>query len=278
MFNKNYDTPDAINISYSQFSKYKFCPWKFYIEKVVNQGIDDKNIHLYFGQAFHETVQKKFLDPNVTLETLKTNFKIVIFFLIHKDKFQITREALDLYCQQAYGIFDTIPFEKIHKEFEVINTEFEFFYEIGSKKVFHGIIDFILKNKKTGRYLLGDWKTSVKDWSNSKIKDEVFTSQLQFYKYFWAKKKDIPLKDIDIEYWVVSREGKNKFTRFLVESTEKNIKTNVNDLKYTMQLIHLDQKFPKVKFKSSHKCNMCIYNGKPEFCNEEAKQELKNPK
>lgn len=271
---KNNENGKPLSISFSQYSRYKYCPWKFFIEKIANVGLDDKNINLYFGSAFHDVLQKKFIDYNISLDTIKNHFKITLFYLMHRDNFECSKEDYEIYLNQAYSIFDAIPFDEIIKEFEVIDTEYDFFYEISPKKTFHGIIDFILKHRQTGRYLIGDWKTSLHGWSDYKIKDDLLITQLQFYKFFWSKKKEIPSNLIDTEYWVVTREDGVKFNRIPVNFKEQEVKLNIGDLKNSIKLIYKDNKFPKIKFRNSNRCKWCIYDGKPEYCNEDMNQEL----
>lgn len=274
MFKTNNENDRPLSISFSQYSRYKYCPWKYFIEKVANVGLDDKNINLYFGSAFHSVLQKKFVDYAMPLETIKNHFKITLFYLMHKDNFECPKEEYEIYLQQAYSIFDALPFDKIIEEYEIIETEYDFFYEISPKKTFHGIIDFILKNKLTGRYLIGDWKTSLHGWNDYKIKDDLLITQLQFYKFFWSKKKNISSDLIDTEYWVVTREEGEKFTRIPINFKDQEIKLNIGDLKNSMKLIYTDNKFPKVKFRNSNRCKWCVYDGKPEYCNEDMNQKL----
>ena len=54
---------------------------------------------------------------------------------------------------------------------------------------FVGFIDLILKDKKTGKYIIIDWKTSTLELNvEEKFKDEIFLSQMRFYKYFYSIK------------------------------------------------------------------------------------------
>jgi hypothetical protein len=269
---------NELKVSFSQFSQYKTCGWRYYIEKIAKVGIDDKSIFLYFGASFHFTVQKILNNKSISIDQLKKDFKITFFKLMKDDNFVCSDDDFNLFCQQFYDIIENIPFETIFEEYNVIATELDFYQDIINKISFHGIIDFILQNKKTGRYIIGDWKTATKPWRDFKIKDEIFVSQLQFYKYFWCKKNNINFDEVDIEYWVVCREGKEKFIKVPIENNNQQMKFNVGDLKYSLQLIHFEHKFPKIKLRSSFKCRFCPYKDKKEYCDDEPFQILDVPK
>ena len=50
-----------------------------------------------------------------------------------------------------------------------------------------------------------DIKTSTKGWNKWMKKDENKTQQLLLYKQFYAKQYDVPIENIEVEYFIVKR-------------------------------------------------------------------------
>ena len=51
-------TTEPKKVSYSQFSKWKNCPYAWELKYVHGHRLDDGNIHSVFGTAMHETIQE----------------------------------------------------------------------------------------------------------------------------------------------------------------------------------------------------------------------------
>jgi len=62
-----------------------------------------------------------------------------------------------------------------------------------------------MRNKKTGKVHIYDFKTSTNGWGKYAKGDKTKVSQLVLYKTFYAKQFDIHPDDIDIEYIILKR-------------------------------------------------------------------------
>jgi hypothetical protein len=87
---------------------------------------------------------------------------------------------------------------------------------------FLGFIDFIVRNKKTGRYRITDFKTSTKGWSKYQKADPVKNSQILLYKKFYAELLGISQDLIDVEFIILKRKLYEN-TDFVVPRISKHV-------------------------------------------------------
>ena len=122
---------------------------------------------------------------------------------------------------------------------------------------FKGFIDLVLKNRSTGRYLVLDWKTSTAPWLlQYKMKDKIFLMQMKMYKYFWARKNNVDLSQIDVKYMVLNRladrrdpkKGFGDIQEVPMSSTQSEIKSAMELVARSIKSIHIDRRFVKAKF------------------------------
>ena len=106
-----------------------------------------------------------------------------------------------------------LDFFERFKEYKIVEVEhkldgFPIIQYDDVEFVFKGYIDLILQHIETGKYLFLDWKTSRKPWDiKAKLRDNPdFFTQLGFYKYFYAQKKEIPFKQIESKFYNFPRE------------------------------------------------------------------------
>lgn len=215
---------DVKLISYSQFSLYNKCPRSWYLKYVLKHKILDQSIHLIFGTAFHETFQKLLtLYFHSTVKEaeefdIKSYLKNLMFDLYDKDyqksniHYSSPKELSEFYND---GVLILEYFKKKRnlyfskKTDELVGWEIPLFIPVqkteNSKVCFLGYIDLILKDKKSGKYTLYDIKTSTRGWNDYKKKDHLTISQLILYKKYFSIQYNIPLEDIDVQYFIVKR-------------------------------------------------------------------------
>ena len=68
-----------------------------------------------------------------------------------------------------------------------------------------GYLDVVIKHKPTGMITIIDIKTSTMGWNKWQKKDENKTQQLLLYKQFYAKQYNVPVENIEVEYFIVKR-------------------------------------------------------------------------
>ena len=99
---------------------------------------------------------------------------------------------------------------------------------------------------------------------------------MRFYKFFWARKNQIPLEEIDCGYVVLNRLTDKKKPKSYpgriqevdVDSTNEETKSSLEKLARTIKMIHIERKFPKVKHISgTGGCIFCpLKGGKHPLC------------
>ena len=183
------------------------------------------------------------------------------------------------FLDQGEQILRVLDLEKILLDYEIIAIEDALYENVHLNYFFKGFIDFVVRHKKTRRYKIIDWKTSGADWDvKKKMKDETFLAQMRFYKFFWGRKNNIPLSEIDCGYVVLNRLKDKKdpmsfpgrIQEVSVESTSDEIKLSLKKLALSIKMIHIDKKFPKIKHISGNTsgCFFCpLKGGRHPLCN-----------
>lgn len=187
------------------------------------------------------------------------------------------------FLDQGENILRTLDLFKIFQEYEIVAIEEALYENLHLNYFFKGFIDLVVRHKVTRRYKIIDWKTSGTDWNvNQKKKDQIFLAQMRFYKFFWGKKNNVSLSEIDCGYIVLNRlrDKKNpksfpgRIQEVDIASTEDEIKDSLEKLAQTIKMIHIDKCFPKVKHTSGvGGCIFCpLKGGKHPLCNSSDKQ------
>lgn len=273
------DTTNKIHISFSEFSLFNQCGHRHLLEKHLGILKQPPSIHLYFGNAVHsaiETTLKENLDIEKRISFFRTTFT--------KDMLDNMKETADYknnfydFLDQGEHILRVLEFEKIFQEYEIIAIEEALYENVHLQYFFKGFIDLVVRHKVTKKYKIIDWKTSGTDWDvKKKMKDIIFLAQMRFYKFFWGKKNNVEMDDIECGYVVLNRLRDKKdpksFPGRLQEiniiATTEEIKSSLEKLAETIKLIHIDKKFPKVKLTSGvGGCIWCpLKGGKHPLCN-----------
>lgn len=273
-------------VSYSQYSKWFVCPRRFFLEKVMGLEIKENNIHTCFGTAMHEAVQKY-------VQTLYTESSPKADAL---DLNQIYLEAFDRelleknveYTQEEYFEF-TNDAKNIIREFcnssnrikyfpsgkyEFLGVELKINQPIKNNLEFMALIDLALKDKKTGRIKIIDFKTSSMGWNSYMKTDESKFSQILLYKALYSKKYNVPLSKIDVEFFILKRKlmenvsfPQNRIQVFVPANTSSDIKkslgkftTFINEC-FTTEGGYNDkpENYLKIPGKNKKNCKYCNY-------------------
>jgi hypothetical protein len=213
-----------VTISYSQFAMWSMCPhkWKLtYIDKIRLGG---PSIHTCFGTAFHESIQwwlhTMFSDSVKASEKLNLE-KCLHEQMIHNymssvidaggEHFSNPQELQGFY-EDGVEILNWIKKNRSkyfsNTTHELVGIEMPLYVQASntnSKVILNGFLDIVLRDKKTGRILIIDFKTSTKGWNAYAKKDKTKTSQLVLYKEYFAKQYGYDPETIDIKYFIVKR-------------------------------------------------------------------------
>ena len=227
-------------VSFSQYSMWSSCPHQYKLAYIDDLRESSSNIHSVFGSAMHETLQeylsrclrisKSQADKNMnTKEFLKE--KMREFFIKESNDGQnpiCSKEELVEFLEDGYAILDYFQKSKNFNNFfslkddELIAIEQPINTKILENVSFLGFIDFIVKNKKTGRYRIIDFKTSTKGWSKHQKSDPVKNSQILLYKKFYAELLGISQDLIDVEFIILKRKLYEN-TDFVVPRISKHV-------------------------------------------------------
>lgn len=210
-------------VSFSQYSMWSTCPHQYKLSYIDGLRDSSSNIHSVFGSAMHETLQeylsrcltisKSQADKNMnTKEFLKEKMR-EFFIKESNDGLNpiCSKEELVEFLEDGYLILDYFQKSKNFNNFfslkddelvaieQVINTK------IGENVSFLGFIDFIVRNKATGRYRITDFKTSTRGWGKHQKTDPVKNAQILLYKKFYAELLGISVDLIDVEFIILKR-------------------------------------------------------------------------
>jgi len=205
-------------------SMYRQCPHKWALMYKEGHKKFTSSIHTVFGTAMHEAMQH-YLD-------------------VMYDKSVAAADRIDLieYFNEAYIEEYKKQMKANNGEHFSSAVEMREFYEDGvtildyfkkkrgsyfSKRKTHlvgcelplvippmpshpntlymGYLDVVLYNENTEKFTIIDIKTSTRGWTSKNKKDEEKQYQLLLYKKFFAEQYNIPIENIDIEFFIVKR-------------------------------------------------------------------------
>lgn len=279
------ENDNRLHISFSEFSLFNQCGHRHLLEKHLGIIQQPPSIHLYFGNAIHASIEaslKEEMDIEKRVDFFRSTFT--------KDMMDNMKETADFknnfydFLDQGEHILRILEFEKIFQDYEIVSIEEALYENIHLNFFFKGFIDLVLRHKVTKRIKIVDWKTSGTDWDvPKKKKDEIFLAQMRFYKFFWGRKNDMPMNEIDCGYVVLNRlrdkkdpkSFPGKIQEVSIVATNEEIKTSLIKLAETIKMIHIDKHFPKIKQTSGVSgCFFCpLKGGKHPLCDSSRRQD-----
>ena len=141
-----------------------------------------------------------------------------------------------------------------------------------------GYLDVVLYHEPSNTFKIIDIKTSTKGWNKYTKKDESKQFQLILYKHFFSKQYNIPIENIDIEFFIVRRkvylEGdypQKRIQTHVPASGKVKINKATNNLnEFINRAFNLDGSYKDTIFNanpSKWNCTFCPYKDKKELCN-----------
>lgn len=268
---------DKIHISFSEFSKFQQCPHKHLLEKYLGIVTEPPTIHLIFGNSVHKAIEigiKTECDVTERVAIFREDFSKEML-----DKMQDSPDFRSFgdFLLQGENIIRYVLTDKILEKYEIIGVEYPLYEQLFGPFHFKGFIDLIGRDKKTGRYVIIDWKTSTMQWVvPKKKKDHIFLCQMRFYKYFFSRKQGVPMDEIDCRYVVLNRlKDKNLPQLGFGELQKVDIYSNTTDIEESLRLlaesikkIHIDNNFYKAKLTGQKgNCFFCAHKNNIGLCN-----------
>jgi len=284
-------------VSYSQYSSFAQCPYKWYQTYVNNNRMFTSTIHTVFGTAMHETLQiyltTFYADSvkaanNINLESLLKDRMLEVYEKEVENNggnhFSSPNELREFY-EDGARILEWFKKHRVefftYKGYELIGVEMPIrtpLFGINHNVYINGFIDLVLYDNIDDRIIIYDFKTSTRGWTDYEKKDEVKVSQVLIYKEYFSKFYGVDRDMIDVEFIILKRKiyekadfpipriqkfkpanGKVKMNK-AVENFSEFIKFCFNpDGTYASQ-----NEFPKIP--STNNCRFCPFSSKPELC------------
>jgi hypothetical protein len=212
------------NISHSQMSIYRGCQhrWKLQYKDKIRKFTS--SIHTVFGTAIHETIQE-YLSVMYNVSgavadqiNLEDNFQANFIneyqkqYKSNNNTHFSSAEEMREFFEDGVGILNWFR-KKRSKYFSkrgwyLVGCEIPIVVapnKTYSNVLYMGYLDVVLYNEKTNTFKIIDIKTSTRGWRDQDKKNEDKQFQLLLYKQFFSEQYNIPLEDIDIEFFIVKR-------------------------------------------------------------------------
>ena len=224
------------------------------------------NIHTLFGTSMHEVLQTyltvmyedtiKMADAlplqQMLLKRMKENYKKIL----EDNGGEEICEQSEMEEFYTHGLLILEWFKKKRgmyfskKGYELVGIEVPLNCKVSEDVQFIGFMDVVLYDKIRDRYKIIDIKTSTMGWNKWAKADKNKTNQLLLYKYFYSIQKNVPIENIDVEYFIVKRklyEGLDFPQRRVQTFSPANGKPSINKV-MTSLMSFVDESFKKGEF------------------------------
>lgn len=274
-------------VSYSQFSTYFTCSFKWYRDYILKEKTFEDNLIMSFGTAIHETVQLYLKTLYYKTDADAERINMVKYFTwafnrqIKLKNIPHTPVELAEFIEDGVNIlteFKAPENRLLHfprDKWELLGIEDELNSAIRNNVNLTGFIDIVLRERSTGNIRIIDIKTSNNGWTNYAKEDFTKTSQLVLYKALYSREHNIPLNKINVEFFILKRklydETKVRYEQSRIQvfkpSSHQNDVLEVIrefgkfvDTCFTIDGQHnLTAKYPKIPGKNRKNCKYCNY-------------------
>jgi hypothetical protein len=215
------------HVSFSEVRIWKECSWKhklMYIDKVLDF---EAGIYTEYGSILHEAIEvfllTKEMRTDVAIKMLEDSWNEHGFdkeenigertLIAESQGWKYKHNYIEDWKKWCRDSLNDLPgfLDENYPGWEVVSAEEELYETIDEELSFKGFIDCIIKYPKGNKtkYVIIDWKTaSPRGWSRDKKQDIKTTAQLVLYKHYWAKKNNVPLRDIACNFVLLKRGSK----------------------------------------------------------------------
>ena len=208
-------------VSYSQYSLWKTCPYQWKLQYVDKIKTYEPSIHTIFGSAMHEAIQLylncmfNFTIKEADQQDLNDLLRRRMKEFYHKEVVEtekldlVSRDDMVEFYMQGEEILDWFKkkrgqyFNK--KGWSLLGIEDRIAIPIRGNLHFLGFLDVVLKDEIGGKIKIIDIKTATMGWNKYQKANDVKNDQVLLYKEFYSKKYDVPIKDIDVEFLIFKR-------------------------------------------------------------------------
>lgn len=282
-------------VSFSQIQMYNECPKKWELQYKKKLYKSAPSINMTFGTAIHETIQfylNSFYNNSI-VKTDEINLEDYFqerFTENYKKEYEnnnkihfSSEEEMHEFYDDGIKILEYIKKKKgeyfSKRHWYLVGCEIPLILEANKdwkNIIYKGYIDIVLYHEPTNKFIIIDIKTSTRGWSKNEQKDEIKQAQLLLYKQLFNRQFNIPLENIEIEFFILRRKlwEKSKWPQKRIQTfTPLHGETKINNA-YSLFLRFLDECFTKegeykerdFSPKPSSKCKWCPFNNNEELC------------
>lgn len=286
-------------LSYSQYSMWMNCPLEYKLAYIDKLKPYESSIHLIFGTAIHHAIQT-WLDVLYNEEKHKSKFYDMNemfkekFLELFKSDIRTNESGEKVYlCDQETlkefyldGCEILTYIKKYYKDFfptsghELVGCEIPLNLSVGTNLNYIGYIDLVVREKRSGKVIIYDFKTSGKGWYYER-KDPKKTNQILLYKHFYSKEFDVPLDNIDVKFIILKRKlnKENNWDKRVYEFSPPNAKPSINkavsSFNEFLSVFNEDGSADVSKLEptpSTSACKFCPFRDKPDLCSVSIKE------
>ena len=282
-------------VSYSQYSTYSQCQYRWYLNYIKKESAFSHSIHTVYGTAMHETMQtylqtmydksiKEADDidlPKLLEENLIKTYKEALED--NKGEHFSTKEELKEFLEDGCATLDWFKkhrgryFSKKHTK--LVGIEIPILLPVleDNPNIFlNGYMDLVLYDERDEKYTIYDIKTSTRGWQDKEKKDQIKLNQILLYKRFYAKALNVPEDKVDVKFFIVKRKvfsspdfPVHRIQEFVPANGKKKVESAYQDLSkfirecFTPEAKHnTEREYPK----NLDACKWCQYKDRPDLC------------
>ena len=212
---------EKLRVSYSQFSMWNQCKWRWKLNYVDKLRRHEPNISMMFGSSMHDTLQEFLtiaynksgreandLDLNDLLkDRMKYHFGVAQ--KANKGTPPCTKNEMIEHYSDGIEILNWFKKNRKNyfglKGFELFGVEVPISMQIRPGINMVGFIDVVIKDKVRKKYRIIDFKTSTHGWNKNQKGDDNKTSQVILYKKYFSEQYKVPMENIDVEFIILKR-------------------------------------------------------------------------
>lgn len=211
-------------ISFSQLSMYNSCPHRWSLQYKEGIKAFTSSIHTVFGTAIHNTIQHYLTilydksgaaaDRENLIEIFENNLReeYKAQYKKNNDQHFSSSEELREFYEDGVEIINYIKKKRNRYfgkkgwflagcEIPVLNIP----DKSQPNLIYQGFLDLVLYHEATDKFKIIDIKTSTNSWTDYQKKDENKQAQLLLYKKYFSEQFNIPIENIDIEFFILKR-------------------------------------------------------------------------
>lgn len=262
---------DKTHISFSELTIWEQCAYRHKLKYLDKIDLSKQNEYALIGSILHDGVEFYLKEKKMPdFEAMKEEFEKQV----KEHNLKVKKED---FHDSIEPIITSIPkfLDDNFKDWEFIAAEDNLYESLNTHttKSFKGFIDCIIKVPKSSRlkrakpgeyeYFLIDWKNCSWGWTFDKKTDPKKMRQLVFYKHFYSKKYNIPLKDIKCAFVLLKRTPNKKTPNDRCELVP--ISVGEKRIEESLQLISkmLNSIKKKMYQKNRNECTYCEYKNTP---------------